>query len=171
MRLPKGPILVSALPLILFAFTACNRGAHPPQLNIPAPDFTVSDGTTTVHLASYRGQVVLVNFWGTWCGPCIEELPSLIQLHHEMPSLAIVGIAVPPDEGVSEDPAEYKAFLDRRHIDFTTVRDTDEKTPKLFHTDMWPETYAIDRNGVIRRKFVGPQDWTNPEIRSFLKNL
>jgi len=51
------------------------------------------------------------------------------------------------------------------------VRDPSQSAAKLFHTDMWPETYAIDRNGIIRRKFVGPQDWTSPEIRSFLKSL
>jgi cytochrome c biogenesis protein CcmG, thiol:disulfide interchange protein DsbE len=159
------------LALLAVLPSACNRGSHPAQLNIPAPDFTVSDGASSIHLASYRGKVVLLNFWGTWCAPCIEELPSLIQLHHDMPSLSIVGVAVPPDEGVSEDPAEYKAFITRHHIDFANVRDTNESAPKLFHTEMWPETYVIDRNGVIRRKFVGPQDWTSPEIRSFLSSL
>jgi cytochrome c biogenesis protein CcmG, thiol:disulfide interchange protein DsbE len=88
-----------------------------------------------------------------------------------MPSLAIVGVAVPPDEGVSEDPAEFKAFLARHNIDFTNVRDTNESAPKLFHTDMWPETYAINQKGIIVRKFVGAQDWSDPEIRSFLKSL
>ena len=88
-----------------------------------------------------------------------------------MPSLAIVGIAVPPEEGVSEDPAAYKAFIARRHIDFTTVRDTNETVPKLYHTDMWPETYVIDRNGIIRAKYVGPQDWSSAAIRKFLNSL
>jgi cytochrome c biogenesis protein CcmG, thiol:disulfide interchange protein DsbE len=168
-RIPRrlAPVLAFSLGLV----TACNRGSHPSQLDTPAPDFTVSDGTSTIHLASYRGKVVLLNFWGTWCPPCIEEIPSLIQLHHDMPSLSILSVAVPQDEGVSEDPAEYKAFIARHHIDFTNVRDTNELAPRLFHTDMWPETYAIDRNGVIRRKFVGSQDWTSPEIRSFLKSL
>ncbi len=149
----------------------CNRGAHPSQPGTKAPDFTVSDGATTVHLASYRGQVVLLNFWGTWCPPCIAEIPSLIRLHQDMPSLAIVAVAVPPDEGVSEDPAAYNAFIARWHIDFTTVRDTNESAPKLFHTDMWPETYLIDRKGMIRSKFIGPQDWSDPEIRALIKSL
>lgn len=169
MRFPRCLILILIAPLTLAG--ACNRGAHPAQTGKAAPDFTISDGTTTVHLASYRGQVVLLNFWGTWCGPCIVEIPSLVQLHRDMPSLAIVGIAVPEEEGVSQDPAEYKAFLTRRHIDFTTVRDTNDYVPKLFHTDMWPETYVIDRNGIIRAKYVGPQDWASAAIRSYLKSL
>jgi hypothetical protein len=56
-------------------------------------------------------------------------------------------------------------------MDFTIVRDTNLSAPKLFNTDMWPETYVIDRTGVIRRKFVGAQDWSSPEIRQYLKSL
>jgi peroxiredoxin len=144
---------------------ACNRGAHPAQTGQPAPDFTVADGTTTVHLANYRGQVVLVNFWATWCQPCVMELPSLLDLHHDMPNLAILAISV------DEDPDAYSHFVTRRHVDLITVRDPGETAAKLFRTEQWPETYVIDRKGIIRRKFVGPQDWSSPEIRNFLKNL
>ena len=144
---------------------ACNRGSHPAQLDIPAPDFTVSDGTSSIHLANYRGQVVLLNFWATWCEPCVVELPSLLQLHHDVPSLAILAVSI------DEDPEAYSSFLVRRHVDLTTVRDPSQSAAKLYHTEMWPETYVIDRKGVIRRKFVGPQDWSSPEIRSFLKSL
>jgi cytochrome c biogenesis protein CcmG/thiol:disulfide interchange protein DsbE len=56
-------------------------------------------------------------------------------------------------------------------VDLITVRDPDESAAKLYHTDMWPETYVIDRKGVIRRKFVGAQDWSSPEIRAFLNGL
>jgi hypothetical protein len=82
-----------------------------------------------------------------------------------MPNLAILAVSI------DEDPEAYSTFLVQRHVDLITVRDPTESAAKLFHTDMWPETYAIDRNGVIRRKFVGPQDWSSPEIRSFLKSL
>ena len=135
------------------------------MLNIPAPDFTVSDGSTSIHLAGYRGKVVLVNFWWSQCGPCIEELPSLLQLHHDDPSLAILAVSI------DEDPDSYKQFIVRHHMDLITVRDPSEIAPKLFGTDMWPETYLIDRKGVIRRKFVGATDWSDPEIRSFIQGL
>jgi cytochrome c biogenesis protein CcmG, thiol:disulfide interchange protein DsbE len=162
-RYPRWLILAALLPLVLTS--ACNRGAHPPQLNIPAPDFSVSDGTNSIRLDNYRGQAVLVNFWASWCEPCLEELPSLEQLHHDMPNMPILAVSI------DEDPEAYSSFIVRHHMDFTMVRDPSQSAAKLFHTDMWPETYAIDRNGVIRRKFVGPQDWTSPEIQSFLKNL
>jgi len=130
-----------------------------------APDFTVADGSTSIHLASYRGKVVLLNFWWSNCAPCIEELPSLEQLHHDDPNLAILAVSI------DEDSASYSRFLIRRHVDFATVRDPDQTAAKLFHTDMWPETYLIDRQGVIRRKFVGATDWSNPEIRALLDSL
>jgi cytochrome c biogenesis protein CcmG/thiol:disulfide interchange protein DsbE len=162
-RLPRFAAFVLLVPLALLQ--ACNRGVHPAQTNKPAPDFTVSDGTSTVHLASYRGQVVLVNFWATWCAPCVIELPSLLQLHHDQPNLVILAVSV------DEDPDAYARFIARRHVDLITVRDPSESAAKLFHTDMWPETYVIDRNGIIRSKFVGAQDWSSPEIRAFLKTL
>ncbi len=163
MRFPRCLILALLLPLALLP--ACNRGAHPAQTGKPAPDFTVSDGTSTVHLASYRGRVVLVNFWASWCTPCVEELPSLLDLHHEQPDLAILAVSI------DDDPAAYSSFIIRNHMDLITVRDPTQSAASLFHTDMWPETYAIDRQGIIRRKFVGPQEWTSPEIVSYLKSL
>jgi peroxiredoxin len=143
----------------------CNRGAHPAQTGRLAPDFTVSDGTTTVHLASYRGRVVLLNFWATWCQPCVVEMPSLLELHRDQPGLAVLAVSI------DEDADAYSRFLVRHHIDLITVRDPSQGAAKLYHTDMWPETYVIDRQGVIRRKFVGAQDWDSPEVRAFLKGL
>jgi cytochrome c biogenesis protein CcmG, thiol:disulfide interchange protein DsbE len=157
--------LFSIALLPLASLTGCNRGAHPAQLYQQAPDFTVSDGNTSVHLASYRGKVVLLNFWWSQCAPCIAELPSLLQLHHDDPNLVVLGVSI------DEDPDSYSSFIRRRHVDFITVRDPKQYAPALFHTDMWPETYIIDRNGVIRRKFIGATDWSDPEIRQYLNSL
>jgi peroxiredoxin len=151
--------------MLLASAPGCDRGAHPAQTGRPAPDFTVSDGVTSVHLANYRGRVVLLNFWATWCSPCIEEMPALLQLHHERPDLAIVAVSI------DEDPEAYSRFIARRHLDFITVRDPAQKAAQLYHTEGWPETYIIDRSGIIRRKIVGDPDWTNPEIRAYLNGL
>jgi peroxiredoxin len=162
-RFPRFLAFILLLPLALAP--GCDRGAHPAQTGKAAPDFTVADGTTTVHLASYRGRVVLLNFWWSECEPCILELPSLLELHRDQPDFAILAVSI------DEDEDEYKRFLVRRHVDLITVRDPNQSAAKLFHTEQWPETYVIDRKGVIRRKFIGPQDWSNPEIRAFLKTL
>jgi peroxiredoxin len=157
------------LPLCLLATSAlapgCDRGAHPAQTGQPAPDFTVSDGATAVHLASFRGRVVLLNFWATSCAPCVEEMPSLLALHHDKPGLAILAVSA------DEDPEAYSRFLARHHVDLITVRDPAEQAARLYHSSLWPETYVIDRQGVIRRKFIGAQDWSSPEIRAYLKGL
>ena len=123
----------------------CNRGAHPKMLDVPAPDFTVSDGSSTIHLSNYRGKVVLLNLWATWCAPCVEEMPALVQLHRDHPEWAILAVSV------DEDPDAYKQFISERHVDLTTVRDPDKRVAKLYGTDGWPETYIIDRKGIIRR--------------------
>lgn len=157
------------LPLVLFAalvlVPGCDRGAHPAQSGKSAPDFTVSDGLTSVHLANYRGKVVLLNFWWSQCAPCIEELPSLLRLHHDDPNLVVLAISIDEDQG------NYIDFIRRRHVDLITVRDPQQTAASLFHTDMWPETYLIDRQGVIRRKFVGATNWSDPEIRAYLNSL
>ena len=163
MRFPR--CLIPTLLLPLAVLSACNRGAHPAQTGKAAPDFTVSDGSTTIHLASYRGHVVLLNFWASWCAPCVEEMPSLLELHHDQPGLVILAVSA------DDDPDAYSNFITRRHVDLITVRDPSESAARLYHSDMWPETYLIDRNGIIRRKFIGPQDWTSPEILTYLKNL
>jgi len=159
--------LLLLLPLLttLTILPGCDRGAHPAQTGKVAPDFTVSDGSSSVRLANYRGKTVLLNFWATWCGPCVAEMPSLLQFQRENPDITVIAISI------DEDPVAYANFIRNRHVNLITVRDPSQSAASLFHTDMWPETYAIDRNGVIRRKFVGATDWSDPEIRNYLKRL
>ena len=151
--------------LALGLATACDRGAAPANADRVAPDFTVSDGENSIHLASYRGKVVLLNLWWSQCPPFIQETPDLIQLHHDRPDIAILAVSI------DEDPGSYRRFLTRFHVDLNTVRDPDQKVARLYGTDGWPETYIIDRKGVIRRKIVGDPGWSNPEIRTYLNSL
>jgi cytochrome c biogenesis protein CcmG/thiol:disulfide interchange protein DsbE len=157
--------LISAVLLPLALLAGCDRGAHPSTTNRVAPDFTVSDGSSKIHLADYHGKIILLNFWATWCAPCIHEMPGLIDLHHDRPDLAILAVSI------DEDPDAYAQFLERKHVDLITVRDPEQSAAKLYHTEGWPETYIIDRQGVIRRKIVGDPDWSNPEIRNYLNTL
>ena len=151
--------------LVLALATACDRGAAPVNADRVAPDFTVNDGENSIHLANYRGKVVLLNLWWSQCPPCIQETPALIQLHHDRPDIAILAVSI------DEDPGSYRRFLTRFHVDLNTVRDPDQKVAKLYGTDGWPETYIIDRKGVIRRKIVGDPGWSNAEMRTYLNSL
>jgi cytochrome c biogenesis protein CcmG, thiol:disulfide interchange protein DsbE len=163
MRFHRFMLAVVLMPLALIS--ACDRGARPGITGQVAPDFNVSDGKSSIHLADYRGKIVLLNFWATWCPPCVREMPGLIDLHHDRPDLAILAVSIDEDEDA------YKHYLDRRHVDLISVRDPNQTAAKLYHTEGWPETYIIDRQGVIRRKLVGDPDWSNPEIRAYLSSL
>ncbi len=151
--------------VLLLVITGCDRTDHPGNIGKPAPLFVLSDGVQTVDLAKLRGKVVVLNLWATWCAPCVEELPSLLALQQKDPALAVVGVSTDQDDSV------YRQFLVRHHVDVTTVRDADQRVNALYGTVLIPETYIIDRKGIIRRKFIGAQQWTNPQMLSYLAKL
>ena len=151
--------------LSLLLAAGCDRGDHPRQIGRPAPDFTISDGERSLQLSTYRGKVVLLNFWASWCAPCILEIPSLNQLQRQMPQLVVLGVDVDKDESA------YRQFLARHEVDYLTIRDPQQHTNAIYGTFVFPDTYVIDRSGQIRRKFINAQDWTSPEILDYLSRL
>ncbi len=153
---------------LLLAFLAgCNRGPKPPLIGSPAPQFTVKDADRTVSLADLRGKVVVLNFWATWCPPCVEEMPSLVQMQKLMKDKGVTVLAVSLDE----DSRQYHTFLEKNKVDLLTVRDPQQKSNELYGTFKFPETYIIDRQGTLRRKFIGAVDWTKPDILEYLSKL
>jgi cytochrome c biogenesis protein CcmG/thiol:disulfide interchange protein DsbE len=148
------------------SLTACDRGDHPTHVGSPALDFTLTDADSrTVSLDQFRGRIVIVNFWATWCFPCIDELPSLLAMQHRMPQVTVIAISQ------DQDAAAYRAFLQTYHVDLLTLRDPSMRVQYLYGTQKIPESYVIDRNGILRRKFVSAQDWTSPEIVDYLSKL
>jgi len=145
----------------------CYGGSRPKHIGDTAPDFTLQDSDHKVALSDYRGQVVVLNIWASWCPPCVEETPAMIAMQQRLKAkgVTIVGVSI------DEDNDAYHRFLKEHGVNFVTVRDPDRKTANLYGTFAWPETYIIDRKGVIRRKFIGAADWTSPEITEFLSNL
>jgi peroxiredoxin len=153
--------------LLLFGLSGCYSGTRPPRIGSNAPDFTVQDADRTVALNQYRGQIVVLNFWATWCPPCVEEMPSLVEMQRRMKAKGVTVMAV----SIDVDENAYKLFLKQHGVDLLTVRDPKQKVPVLYGTTGWPETFIIDRKGVMRRKFIGAVDWTEPEITEFLGKL
>jgi peroxiredoxin len=151
----------------LFTLSACYSGSRPPRIGSNAPELTVQDATNKVTLSQFRGQVVVLNFWATWCPPCIEELPSLMEMQRRMKAKGVTVLAV----SVDVDEGKYRQFVKDHNVNLLTVRDPSGKSNQLFGTRLFPETYIIDRNGVMRRKFIGAVDWTEPEITDFLGKL
>jgi len=155
------------IPVVLAAaLTGCNDQPRLPLIGLQAPDFTVQDTDHKVRLNDLKGKIVILNFWTSWCEPCIVEMPSLKQLQKQMVSRVTV-LAVSTDE----DAAAYHRFLQQYNIDFLTVNDRNKLSSDLYHTTGQPETFIIDPSGVVRRKFIGPVDWTSPQIVDYLQKL
>jgi cytochrome c biogenesis protein CcmG, thiol:disulfide interchange protein DsbE len=161
--LPAALIIIGLLATLI----GCYSGSHPARIGSNAPDFTVQDSDHKVTLSQFRGQVVVLNFWATWCPPCVEETPSLIQMQTMLKPRGVVVLAI----SIDADDAAYHKFLKDYSVNMVTVRDEAQRVSKLYGTFGWPETYVIDRQGVMRRKFIGPVDWTSPEVRDYLSKL
>ena len=153
--------------LLLLTVSGCYSGSRPPRIGSNALDFTIQDGQSKVTLSQFRGQVVVLNFWATWCPPCIEEMPSLVEMQRRFKAKGVTVLAV----SVDVDESAYRQFVKDHNVNLLTVRDPDQKSSALYGTFKFPETYIVDRNGVIRRKFIGAVDWTAPEVTDFLGKL
>jgi len=145
----------------------CYTGSRPPHLGAAAKDFTVQDSDHQVRLNQFRGQVVILNFWATWCPPCDQELPSLMDMQDRMRARGVVVVGV----SIDVDGDAYHRYLKQRNVNFVTVRDPEQKVAAMYGTSGWPESYIIDRQGVLRRKIVGPINWDSPDVVQFLNTL
>jgi cytochrome c biogenesis protein CcmG, thiol:disulfide interchange protein DsbE len=157
------PVLLAA---VLAGCVGCNDQPTLHLIGSPAPDFTVQDSERTVALHDYRGKIVILNLWATWCPPCIEEIPDLELLQKRMGDKVTI-VAVSYDDTDSA----YKQFVREHKLGFLTVHDRERKLKDLYQPTGPPETYVIDRSGKILRKFIGPQQWAGPEIVDYLQKL
>lgn len=151
----------------LVLMTACTSGSRPQHVGSPAKDFTVADSDKSVALNQFRGQVLVLNFWATWCPPCNQELPSLIDMQDRLRSRGVVVLGV----SIDVDGDAYHRFLKAKNVNFLTVRDPGQRVAAMYGTSVWPESYIIDRQGVMRRKVIGPFNWDSPEMMQFLSKL
>ena len=133
-----------------------------------APGFIVSDDQGVgVGLDDYGGKVVLLNFWATWCPPCVQEMPSLDAIYRELRDRGFVVLGI----SVDEDADQYRAFLDSSGVSFPTARDPERTVSVRYGTMKYPESYLISREGRVLRKYVGPEDWGRPEIANYLRSV
>ncbi len=131
-----------------------------------APNFSfTTENGRTVSLNNFGGKVLLLNFWASWCPPCVEETPSLDELARAFGPKGLVVLAVSVDE---KEPA-YRAFLQRFHPGFLTVHDL--KLHEEYGTFIYPETYIIGSDGRVLRKVAEGADWTNPQMTEYIASL
>jgi len=161
-QITRAGLLVSILCTLA---TGCDRGTLSDQIGLKAPVFSIQDGQHSVDLQSLEGKVVVLNFWASWCSPCVEEMPSLQAFQNQMPGVQVVAVAS------NEDFAKYQHYVAQQHLSLLTVFDKDQTSNKLYGSFKFPETYIIDKRGIIRRKLIGPQDFTSASFLKYIQKL
>src|SRR5713226_6637203 len=166
-----GVVALAALVVVFFAMPMYRQG-EPTVAGKKAQDFSLEIAGKPGHLTDLKGKVVVLNFWATWCPPCVEETPALnrLQKYIESRNGMVLGVAA------DEDPAAYEKFLRDQGVVFLTYRDPSTKEnhspiAQGYGTSMYPETYIIDRHGKIARKFIGFQQWDSPDMLAYFDSI
>jgi len=164
----KTRIVLAASPLLLALALAPSwaRAAEPGQ---PAPAFSAHslDGDATLSLGAYRGKVVYLDFWASWCGPCQTAMPLLESLRNEFPADQFQILAV----NVDQDGDKAKSFLARHKVGYPSVTDPEGRLPSTYGLKTMPTSYIIDKNGVVRFVHAGFRASDIDELRSQIKSL
>src|SRR6266568_5480370 len=131
-----------------------------------APEFNVkTDAGRTVSVPNFGGKLLVLNFWATWCPPCVQETPSLSEFAATYASKGVVVLGV----SVDRDEKAYRAFLQKFSPAFLTARDS--RIHEDYGTFMYPETYIIDAKGKVLQKLAEPADWMDPKMTALIDSL
>jgi peroxiredoxin len=132
-----------------------------------APDFKITtDSGRTISRSDFGGQVLVLNFWATWCPPCVEEMPSLDAFQRRLKGSGVVVLGI----SVDKNEKAYRDFLKKAGVSFETARDAEARISASYGTYKYPETYVIDRKGEVVEKFVGfEQTWTDDNVVNRIK--
>jgi peroxiredoxin len=123
----------------------------------PGFDLPLLDGGT-VSLDALRGKVVLVNFWATWCAPCEAEMPAMQRLYESLRERGFELVAISVDAGRDE----VETFRERIPITFPIALDPEKRAAGAYQSHRFPESFLVDREGVLRARYIGPRDWDAP---------
>lgn len=133
-----------------------------------APDFTiVTDSGRPLTRSNFGGRILVLNFWATWCPPCVEEMPSLDEFQKRLAGSGVVVLGVSVD---TSEPA-YRAFLRKANVSFQTARDPEANISAGYGTFKYPETYVIDGSGRVVQKHIGARDWADEQLLKEIRSL
>lgn len=187
MKVDKG-ILISGIILVVLALTFFSpvgdwatdllneKTLAGPNKEKPVRDFSLNDenmaielkgynGTADANLAAFKGKVVFLNFWGSWCPPCVEEMPSIQKLYEEKGNQIEIVLITMKDK-----PEKFVPFLEKHNYSMP-VYEANSLLPKVLIPGSFPTTYIIDKEGNIAMKEIKTRDWNSPEIHQFLDEL
>lgn len=163
---------------LLVAFVLTNQGGrragNTPQLDMLqampiAPDFQLKGmNGKNVQLSSLRGKVVVLNFWATWCPPCREEIPSMNRLQKILAGSPVEIIAVNVE---ADGPITVPKFMQQQPLEFTVAYDVAGTVHKQYGVSKYPETFIINKDGVVVEKVIGGIDWSAPQVVNYLTGL
>ncbi len=143
---------------------------HPrPNPGQPAPDFAFHglDGRT-ITLADYKGKVVILNIWATWCPSCVEEMPSLEKLSQELKGANFQLLAVSIDAQGADAVAP---FMRNHRLTFPALLDEHSMSQRLYGITGVPESFIINKKGIVDKVVIGPVDWDAPEVVRYFREL
>ena len=163
----KSRLLRAAFLLVPFAgvlyYGITEQADRPVLIGEVAPDFSVSSlEGTPLQLQQYRGKVVVLNFWATWCPPCVTEMPSLERLANLDEKIAVLTISV------DEDPETLRQFVAEHGLTLAIARDPERRLAVRYGTYKYPESYIIGPGGKLHEKMFGAIDWDEPRLREHL---
>ncbi|MCA1796382.1 MAG: TlpA family protein disulfide reductase [Geobacteraceae bacterium] len=169
-------VYIALVCIVCGVMLACDKGESPDAseqagvvMGETAPDFTLENMQgEEVTLSDLRGKVVLLNFWATWCPPCREEIPSMEKLYQHFEGQAFEMLAINVEENGPEVVGKF--FEDKSHS-FPILFDPQARAQRLYNVSKYPETFVVDRNGIVVEHVMGAIDWMQPSVVEYLENL
>jgi cytochrome c biogenesis protein CcmG, thiol:disulfide interchange protein DsbE len=165
-RILQGGIVLLVAGLIAVIYSTIHERIVNVGDSAPAFAITASNGKT-ITAADFGGKVLVLNFWATWCPPCVDEMPSLNELAKRFEGKGLVVLAVSEDK----DENAYRQFLNRLRISFPTARDPDQKAKQDYGTVQIPETYIINAQGKVVDKIISAVNWTDDKMVNHVQSL
>jgi|JI10StandDraft_1071094.scaffolds.fasta_scaffold899118_2 peroxiredoxin len=170
-RASFGPILsfLAAPFLVAALLVVAPNGARALEAGDRAPDFAAPalDGKGTVSLSQYRGKVVYLDFWASWCAPCLKAIPEIEAMRKELASEGFQVVAV----NLDQTPKKALRFLEKNPVGYPSASDPKGRLPKQFGVDTMPTSYLIDGDGVIRYVHRGFQRGDGTKLRAEIRKM
>jgi peroxiredoxin len=133
----------------------------------PAPAFSITtDAGKTITQDSFGGKLLVLHFWATWCGGCVQEIPSLNVFQRKFADKGVVVVAI----SIDKNPEKYRSFLEKIPVSYATARDPNADISTEYGTFQYPETYLI-KDGRVVRKYANAENWTTDDITQYVGSL